>query len=110
LSDDDTILRRIASARKVDATRFVANHWVLDVFDSAAAEIRRLREENETLANAEVATRTEWEDKYDVLEAENERLIGAIEELVSDEIISAGRARELHRLTPDEQRKLWRSQ
>ncbi len=44
---------------------------------------------------------------YADLEAENTRLRGAIETLVVDEVISAGRARELHGMSPEEQRKFW---
>lgn len=39
---------------------------------------------------------------------ENHRLRCAIETLVADEVISAGRARELHRMTIEEQRLHWR--
>lgn len=42
------------------------------------------------------------------LQAENERLRGSIETLVADEVISAGRARELHGMTCEEQRAHWR--
>jgi len=54
-------------------------------------------------------------DTIRALVAENERLardrdiyLGGIELLVQQEVISAARARELHGMTPDEQRQYWR--
>ena len=46
--------------------------------------------------------------RADAAEAEVERLRGAIELLNAQEVISASRARELHGMTPQEQRTLWR--
>jgi len=43
-------------------------------------------------------------------EADNERLKGSIEILVHDDVISSGRARELHSMSIQDQRAYWRKQ
>jgi hypothetical protein len=55
---------------------------------------------------AEAAERMQGRADEAIAQVESLRL--AIEQLVADEVISAARARELHGLSPEEQRELWR--
>jgi hypothetical protein len=56
----------------------------------------------------EAAVLAKVDDERDALRQRVEELTGAIETLVCDEIISAGRARELHGMKPEQQRAHWR--
>jgi len=65
------------------------------------AERDRLKDECDRLLEALVGEK-------ELRQSQVERLHIAIECLVADEVISAGRARELHGLSVEEQRELWR--
>lgn len=87
-------------------------------FDPRTGEVGTPRvQETPACPNGHAASmrRQTWKERClsteTLLEAacdETRRLRAAIETLVRDEVISAGRARELHGMTPEQQRESWR--